>query len=95
MVYLISYQLNKNTDHYTGLFEKLKKHESWWHYIDCTWFVVTDKSAKDIYTNIAIYLDKNDAVLIMAIEDVSMYGFLPEDAWKWIEEHTNLNVNLE
>ena len=46
--YLIGYDLNKQGQDYETLIEHIKKLGTWWHCLDSTWIIKTDKSASDI-----------------------------------------------
>lgn len=83
-VYVISYQLRSTRLDYRDLIEELERCESWWHYLDDTWLVNTEESATQLYNRLAPYLEGSDSILIVsAAKDVQ--GWLPDDAWKWIE----------
>ena len=83
-VYVVSYELRNTSLDYRNLFEELERSAGWWHYLDNTWLVSTDESATQLYNRLAPYLDGGDSLLIVqAGRDVQ--GWLPDDAWKWIE----------
>lgn len=48
--YLIGYDLNRprNDTDYPDLIEAIKAFGTWWHYLDSTWIVKSDKSAVEI-----------------------------------------------
>ena len=83
-VYVISYQQRSTRQDYRSLIEELERCSSWWHYLDDTWLVNTEESATQLYNRLAPYLEGSDSVLIVSAgKDVQ--GWLPDDAWKWIE----------
>ena len=83
-VYVISYQMRGTRQDYRSLIEELENCSSWWHYLDDTWLVNTGESATELYNRLAVYLESSDSILIVSAgKDVQ--GWLPDDAWKWIE----------
>jgi hypothetical protein len=85
-VYIVSYDLNKAGQNYNALYEELKKSSSWWHYLDSTWLISTAESADQLSDRLLAHTDKNDRLLVIKV--VRTYqGWLPEDAWEWINEH--------
>jgi hypothetical protein len=83
-VYVISYQLRSTRLDYRGLIEEMERCPSWWHYLDDSWLVNTEENATQLYNRLAPYLEGGDSILIVqAGKDIQ--GWLPDDAWKWIE----------
>lgn len=85
-VYLFTYDLNKPGQNYQALFEELKKSPLWWHYLDSTWLLGTNETADQIWARVSDKVDKSDSVLITRVTRPAA-GWLPQDAWKWINEH--------
>lgn len=84
MVYLITYDLNKTGQNYSGLYETIKELGSWWHYLDSNWLVETDLDATQISNFLKPQIDQNDSLLIIRVaEDYD--GWLTQDAWNWIK----------
>ena len=50
-LYTISYDLKKPDRDYSGLYEAIKSFESWWHYLESTWIIKTEKTPKEILRN--------------------------------------------
>ena len=86
-VLLVSYDLRKPGQNYTGLIAELKACHSWWHYLKSTWLVVTDESPRDLTRRLRDHIDGNDRLLVVAIEHgAARQGWLPKRAWVWIEK---------
>jgi hypothetical protein len=85
MVYVVSYDLRQPGRDYKSLFEELKRSPAWWHYLESTWLISTTENANQLYSRLARYLDPNDSILIIQA-GTDRYGWLPEDAWKWIQQ---------
>lgn len=87
MIYLISYEINRRIDH-TALFEAIKSYKKWWHYLDSTWMVKTDESAKDIAARLHPFIDNvDDSLLVIKVDPSSKQGWLPQKAWDWIKRN--------
>ena len=85
--YAINYDLRKPGADYQALFDEIKRSQTWWHYLESTWLVVTQETPDQIWSRLVKYVDKNDYLLIIEIRD-NCQGWLPKDAWDWI--HTNV-----
>ena len=64
-LYLICYDLNSPGQEYTELHEQIKTYSPWWHHLDSTWIVESEKSAKDIRDHLGKHIDKNDELLVV------------------------------
>lgn len=85
-IYNISYDLKKPGQNYTELFDELKNSPGWWHYLKSTWLVATNETASQLWDRISPAIDKNDRVLIIQVVNNNNAGWLPQEAWDWINE---------
>jgi hypothetical protein len=86
--YLITYNLKTPNWNYTGFFNALQNIGPWWHYIDSTWIVKSNLTAQQIYSRIAPgFLSTSDFILIIEIKSESKFGWLPQEAWNWIDSN--------
>ncbi|MDD5405692.1 MAG: hypothetical protein PHE73_01980 [Sulfurovaceae bacterium] len=85
-VYCVSYDLNKSGQNYDNLYDELKKSSSWWHFLDSTWLIYTNESANQLSERIRLHLDKNDYLLVIKVTN-EYSGWLPQEAWDWINKH--------
>lgn len=81
--FLISYDLKAPNRNYEGLITQIKTMGDWWHYLDSTWIIKTDKSLTTIQQILNAQIDANDSILIIEVRSNSG-GWLPKDAWDWI-----------
>ena len=44
--YSINYDLKAPGGNYSGLYEVIKKFGIWWHYMESTWLISTDETAR-------------------------------------------------
>ena len=86
MVYVVSYDLSKPNRDYTALYTQLQNSQAWWHYLESTWLIDTSESATQLYNRLASTIDKDDSLLVIEAGR-QRQGWLPDEAWKWIDEH--------
>jgi hypothetical protein len=85
-VYMVAYDLRKPGQDYVGIYKVLQSFQSWWHYLDSTWLIVTDLDPDGIFARLAPHLDSNDNLIVMEVAN-RKGGWLPQQAWQWIDEH--------
>ncbi len=88
MKYLIVHELNNKTKNYTELFDTIKSSgTTWWHYLETTWIIESDKTPDKISNIITPYIDKSqDFVLVVKIDAYQKQGWLPKEAWDWLNK---------
>lgn len=87
MLYVLTYTLRPKRD-VTALATIIQQSPNWAHYIDDTWFISTSESIKVLYDRIRLFFRQTDSLLITELKfDTPYYGWLPKEAWDWIEQH--------
>lgn len=91
MMHLVTYTLEPKRDA-TRLFEELQRSAGWWHNLDDTWLVLSNETAEQLWNRLAPHFVATDKTLIIHIapEAEIPSGWLPAEAWKWINEHRDL-----
>lgn len=84
--YSINYDLRAPDRDYEGLYEAIKASAKWWHYLESTWIIATHETAQQVWDRLSSKIDKNDYMLIIEVRNHSQ-GWLPKDAWDWINEN--------
>lgn len=84
--FCVSYDLHPLGKRYDALYEQLKQCSGWWHYLDSTWLVVTAETIEQLAARLRAAIDANDNLLIIRIR-TPYDGWLPADAWEWINAH--------
>lgn len=83
--YLITYDLkNKSIKSYEPLYTAIKSIGSWWHYLDSTWIVKSNLSSSQIWNTLGQHMLKNDHILVVKIDTLDKWGWLPREAWNWL-----------
>ena len=85
MLYAINYDLKQPGRDYESLYDAIKSCGAWWHYLESTWIVDTSLDAQEIWDKIGIHCDSNDRVLVISLSSRKQ-GWLPKDAWEWIND---------
>lgn len=84
-VLLITYWLKNESKDYAGLFAVLLSGK-WWHYIESTWLIKTEESVDSWSDKIRAVVDPKDFFLVVDITGKPYNGWLPKEAWDWINE---------
>ena len=83
--YLITYTLKTQNWNYTGFYSALQSLGHWWHYLDSTWIIKnTTYTPQQMYNILAPHISVQDSILIIEIVSANKHGFLPKDAWDWL-----------
>ncbi|MBU4511698.1 hypothetical protein KKD19_00430 [Patescibacteria group bacterium] len=84
--YLITYELKTPNWNYTGFYNALKNLGEWWHYLDSTWVIKnTSYDSIQMYDILRKHISVNDFILIVEIKPETKWGYLPGDAWGWLD----------
>lgn len=86
MIVLISYDLKGSSSEYEPLYEYLKGHKGWSHYLNSTWLIDTDKTPNNIVDDMKPLIKEGDRMIVLQF-DRPYQGWLPEKAWDWIKKH--------
>jgi hypothetical protein len=87
---LVGYDLNKQGQDYEALIDHLKKDGNWWHHLDSTWLISTQKTAtelRDELVNLGL-VDSNDELLVISVkgDHAAWYGFTDKGS-KWLKDN--------
>ncbi len=64
---LVGYDLNRPGQKYEELIRHLRSHGTWWHYLDSTWLIATNKTATQLRDEIKRLVDPSDEVLVINV----------------------------
>lgn len=88
MVYLITYDLNKQGQDYENVINAIKEASTgvWCSYWKSSFLIKSNlESANDVFSKIKPYIDGNDRVLVIEVKN-NKQGWLSKDQWKHINE---------
>jgi hypothetical protein len=87
MILLVSYDLKVPGKDYKQLYEVLKTAPGWWHHLESTWILSTGDSISTWREKIRAAMDSNDSFIVVDITGRRRDGWLPKDAWDWLQKH--------
>ena len=82
--YLVSYDLKSPVGTYEPFFNELKQSAHWWHYLNATWIVVRYETLAELAPKLRGLIFADDRLVVMPAKGPAD-GWLPRDAWDWIE----------
>lgn len=86
--YMIGYDLNKSDKDYEGLIKKIKEISgTWWHHLDSTWIIKTDKSAVEIRDLLKPYIDDNDELLVAHLGGEAAWAGFNQKGAIWLKNN--------
>ena len=85
MILLITYDLLKPTQNYTGLYEAIKSCGVWWHHLDSVWLIETSTNPKEILEQLKQHIDANDKLLVIQVSK-NWWGMgFQQRAYDWLK----------
>ena len=82
-VLLISCNLRSKTKDYTPFYNAIRNHTgTWWHYNDI-WMVQSNSTADAFAKSLYPFIENSDHLLVIKVAK-EYQGWLPEEAWKWL-----------
>jgi hypothetical protein len=82
MILIITYDLKARRD-YSPFFTAIQQQGDWWHYLGSTWLVNTVASPQQVAATIRAFMDEKDFLLVAEL-GAHFHGWLPKEAWDWI-----------
>lgn len=82
--YIIGYDLNRPGQDYKILEDAIKALGNWWHCLDSTWIVKTNRSAVDIRDTLQSHIDANDELLVAALKGESAWTGFDAQCSTWL-----------
>jgi len=82
---LVTFSLRNPDKDYSSFFVSIRGNAlNWWHYIEQTCVVSTEKDA-DAYAHLLYpHLEATDSLLVVEIQPRQFQGWLPPAAWEWL-----------
>lgn len=81
------YDLNSPGQDYGKLHEQIKGYGNWWHHLDSTWLIITDKDAAEIRDHLKLSLDKNDELLVVKFGSEWAGSGFSKEAYQWLRDN--------
>jgi hypothetical protein len=84
---LITFALRNPKRDYSQFFVTLRGNAlQWWHYIEQTCLVTTFNDVEKYTMLLVPYIEPTDSLLVVKITPQQYQGWLPRDAWDWINK---------
>ena len=83
--YLVCLDFNTPEGNYAPLLGEVTKSFAWWRYLKNTWIVLRYETLVELQAKLVPLIFVNDRLLIVPAKGPAA-GYLPADAWKWINE---------
>lgn len=84
---LIAYDLNKQGQDYTTLIKEIKTLGKWWHCLDSTFIVKTNRSCVEIRDFLKKYIDSNDELLVVKLTGEGAWTGFTKDCSVWLKDN--------
>jgi hypothetical protein len=85
-VQIISYDLRKPGQDYTGLFEAIKALGTSWHCLESVWLVNTPMASGQVRDSLNSHIDANDSLLVAALSGNWATLGLPKNGTDWLRK---------
>lgn len=88
MVYMITYDLNKQGKDYDNLIQAIKDASTgaWCSYWKSSYLIKSNiSSAEKVFDRLKPYIDSNDRILVIEVTD-NYWGWLENRQWEYIKE---------
>ena len=82
--YVVGYDLNKPGQNYTELIKALQAYPDWWHYLDSTWVIKTNKTTTQIRDDLKQHIDASDELLVVRLSGEGAWTGFVEKASNWL-----------
>ncbi|WP_157662291.1 SinR family protein [Burkholderia ubonensis] len=91
-ILMIGYDLNKKDgEDYKELHEAIKDIGSWWHCLESTWLVKTDKTVSDVRDTLSVHLHGKDKLLVVKVKVPTSWAShnLKSECVTWLKQHVS------
>jgi hypothetical protein len=87
-VYAVTYDLRKPGRNYDDLYKELKKFSNWCHYLESSWFVVSDRTSLQVHDQVKPRMDSNDGLVVSEIrKGNSAWTGLEQKVSDWMKQN--------
>ncbi|MFJ1554174.1 hypothetical protein [Streptomyces mirabilis] len=86
---LIGYDLNRPGQDYKDLIEAIKElANGYWHHLDSTWIIRTEKSTSEVRNALKGHIDSGDELLVIDVSgDLWATAGMSESANDWLRKY--------
>lgn len=89
---LVTFSLRNQLRDYGEFFVALRGNAlQWSHYIEQTYIVYTSYDQNELASKLYPHMEATDALLIVKINPYEYQGWLPKEAWEWINDKSTVS----
>jgi hypothetical protein len=86
VILLVTYTLRNQLKDYSSFHQAIQRASTeWWHFIDDSWIISTQKTPSQVASELYPHIEKSDALLVIRVHK-SYEGWLPKEAWEWLNK---------
>lgn len=85
--YCISYDLIEPGQDYDGLHDAIKSYGYWWHHLDSTWFIKSDKKVSEILKHLSEFIDEDDKMIVFEVGNSWWSKGFTKRALEWLHKN--------
>lgn len=85
---MIGYDLVKPGKDYSNLIGAIKTvSQNWWHCLDSTWIIKTEKSAEQVRDFLFNHIDGNDRLLVATLSAPGAWAHFSQECSDWLRNN--------
>jgi hypothetical protein len=85
--FLVTFSLRNQARDYNQFFVALRGNAlQWWHFIEQTCVITTTLDIRSLTNALLPYIEATDSLLIIPMTPHQMQGWLPTNAWEWLNQ---------
>jgi hypothetical protein len=84
--YVICFALHGPQTAYADFLQEMQEFDAWLHYVDNAWIVLSRRPLVSISSSLRSKIRTGDWLMVMPAKG-PVDGWLPRDAWDWINRH--------
>ena len=91
---IVSYDLKTPGADPSRFFAEIQRAENWWtNGLRNTWLLISQESAQAWSDKLRPLMGTQDTVLVMDVALKNVAGWMPQDAWPWLQGAKNVTDN--
>jgi hypothetical protein len=86
-LFLVTFSLRNKSKDYAPFFVAVRGNAlQWWHFIEQSCVVTTNHDVNSYAHQLLPYIEATDSLLVVAITPHEFQGWLPQQAWSWLNQ---------
>ena len=95
-LFAIVYDISDSKRDHTTFLETIQSLGAWMHYMDTLWIISTNEFtlASEVFGRLHPHMDQEEDYVFVAEVPSNVNGWLPPEAWDWIEKQRSASIPL-